>query len=730
MKIFRNILIFSALTFNYTLIAQENDQNIEEVVTVSSKLPIPIDEVVGTVDVISLDDIESRMVSDLSQLLENTIGISVPMDISSGRSRNSDVTIRGVGNNRVNIFIDGFRTGDAYQSGGYGKDLVDTELIQRVEILKGPSSALYGSDGLAGTVSYTTKDASDLVDESNKYLSLTLANQEVNSQEKVTVLGAAVFNNFETLIQLSTREMNEMEIHDDASETLNPMDGEQDSILAKFKILFQNGSSLKLTFDKQESDSDYNLLTDLGMGFSASNMQLENVSSSIGMDEMSRDRYSLTYNFDGSGLFDTGTIRMFTQATDQRTVTAKDLAIVTYGRFGPSITPTSELSDYDFNQEVSGFSLEMIKVIGNHNIVYGVESETADYSRNNDKTQVNLMTGVANKTLANTVYPHKRFPDSEVTREAFFINDRIYLNDKTTVVLGARYDSYDQEAQTDALHARNNVFGHEVKPRSDSEVSLKVGLIRDIADDMSLFMQYAEGYRNPNFDEAYNTYTNLAQMYTIIPNPDITAETSEGFELGLRGTVAQTSWSLVYYENDYEDFIAYEYLFPPIQGVLQVQYQNLGSVKTDGIEFESKTIFNNNLSASIGMVFADGEEDGGELGTLSPDNAKVSLSYVSDNNKFKWNVITTLVEPSSSALDPISQRGGPPLPAQTTSGRVTFDTYLSYDLTSKLNLKLGVRNLSDVKYWDFPTVSGQAEGTADEYLMPGRNSSFSIRYSF
>ena len=729
MKIFRNILIFSALIFNYTLIAQENDQNIEEVVTVSSKLPIPIDEVVGTVDVISLDDIESRMATDLSQLLENTIGISVPMDISSGRSRNSDVTIRGVGNNRVNIFIDGFRTGDAYQSGGYGKDLVDTELIQRVEILKGPSSALYGSDGLAGTVSYTTKDASDLVDESNKYLSLKLASQEVNSQEKVTVLGAAVFNNFETLVQLSTREMNEMEIHDDASETLNPMDGEQDSILAKFKILFQNGSSLNFTFDKQESDSNYNLMTDLGMGFSATNMQLENVSSSIGMDEMSRDRYSLTYNFDGKSLFDTGTIRMFTQATDQSTVTNKDLAIVTYGMFGPSFTPTLELSDFDFNQEVSGFSMEMIKVIGNHNIVYGIESETADYSRNNDKTQVNLITGVANKTLANTLYPHKRFPDSEVTREAFFINDRIYLNDKTTVVLGARYDSYDQEAQTDALHARNNVFGHEVKPRSDSEVSLKVGMIRDIANDMSLFMQYAEGYRNPNFDEAYNTYTNLAQMYTIIPNPDITAETSEGFELGLRGNVAQTSWSIVYYKNDYEDFIAYEYLFPPIRGVLQVQYQNLGSVKTDGFEFESKTIFNNNLSASLGVSLPNGEEDGGQLSTLSPDTAKIALTFNTDNNKFRWNTITSIVK-SSPELEPISQRGGPPLPAQTTSGRVTFDTYFSYDITLKLNMKLGIRNITDVKYWDLPTVSGQADGTADEYLMPGRNASFSLRYNF
>ena len=731
MKILRNILIICTLVFNYTLIiAQENDQTVEEVVTVSSKLPIPIDEVVGTVDVITLDEIETRMVSDLSQLLENTVGVNVPMDISSGRSRNSDVTIRGVGNNRVNIFIDGFRTGDAYQSGGYGKDLVDTELIKRVEILKGPSSALYGSDGLAGTVAYTTKDASDLVDDSKKYLSVSLASQAVNSQEKATVLGAAVFNNLETLIQISNREMNEMEVHDDASETLNPMESEQDSILAKFKISLSNNSSLNFTLDTQETDSEYNLLTDLGMGFSASNMQMENVSSSVGMDNMSRDRYSLTYNFSKSNkLFDSGVVRFFSQTTDQRTMTSKNKAIVTFGARGPSFAPTSEQSDYDFNQEVSGYSIDMTKVIGNHNIVYGLESETAEYSRNNDKTEVNLVTGAINKTLANTLYPHKRFPDSEVTREAFFINDRIYLNDKTTLVLGARYDSYDQKATSDELHARNNIFGHEVKPRSDSEVSLKVGMIRDIAEDMSLFLQYAEGYRNPNFDEAYNTYTNLAQMYTIIPNPDITAETSEGLEVGLRGSLTNTSWSIVYYKNDYEDFIAYEYLFPPIRGVLQVQYQNLGSVKTDGIEFESKTIFNDNLSASIGVSLADGEEDGGQLSTLSPDSIKIGLTYNSDNNKFRWNTITSLVE-SSPVLEPIAQRGGPPLPAQTTSGRVTFDSYISYDITSKLNMKLGIRNLTDVKYWDFQTVSGQAEGTADEYLMPGRNASFSLRYSF
>ena len=733
MKYIKTMMILGVFLTFPMVNSQDNTEEVEEIVTVSSKQPVPIDKVVGSVALISQDEIETRMVSDVSQLLENTIGVTVPKRVTSGRLRNSDVVVRGVGNNRVNIFIDGFRTGDAYQSGGYGKDLVDTELLKRVEILKGPSSSLYGSDGLAGTIAYTTKDASDFVDDSNRYLSLTLSNQNVNSQQKVTVLGAFVLNNIETLVQLSGKNMNQMKVHDDATETLNPMSGEQDSVLAKLKISLDNGSSITMTFDNQESDSDYNLLTDLGSGFSAANMQVENVSSSVGLDTSNRERVSLTYDFTGNNNFyDSGVIRLFSQSTDQRTRTSKNKAIMVMPAFGPpipSFVPTAESSDYDFNQEVSGFSAEMIKVVGRHNIVYGFESETADYSRNNDKTEVNLLTGAINKTLANTLYPHKRFPDSEVTREAIFINDRVYLNDKTTIVLGARYDSYDQDAKSDALHARNNIFGHEVKPRSDSEVSLKVGLIRDIGEDMSVFLQYAEGYRNPNFDEAYNTYTNLAQMYTIIPNPNITAETSEGFEVGLRGSLNTTSWSLAYYKNDYKDFIAYEYLFPPVQGVLQVQYQNLGSVETDGIEFESKTMFSDNLSASFGVSLNDGKEDDGYLESMSPDHAKIGLSWVSDTGKFRWNTISTLMESSRSNLAPVCGRSGQCSPAQQTPGRVTLDTYLSFDLSQRFNLKLGIRNLTDVKYWDYPTIAGQAAGTADEFLMPGRNMSLSLKFS-
>ena len=79
--------------------------------------------------------------------------------------------------------IDGIRVAEAYR--GYGRDVVDVELLKRVEILKGPSSALYGSDGLAGAISYITKDASDLADFGESYCSVNTSYDEDNEHTKV-----------------------------------------------------------------------------------------------------------------------------------------------------------------------------------------------------------------------------------------------------------------------------------------------------------------------------------------------------------------------------------------------------------------------------------------------------------------------------------------------------------------------------------------------------------------
>ena len=717
--------------FGITLISQENGAEIEEVVTVSSKVEVPAKDVVGSVSLITQLDLEERVVNDLQEVFENTIGVSIPRSIRSGRTRNDGVTIRGIGDKRVNILIDGIRVGDAYQDGGFGKDIVDPILLKRVEVLKGPSSALYGSDGLAGTVSYITKDPSDFASPGDPFISVAIGSASVNKLAKTSLLGAMILGDLEALVQVTSREVNELQIHDESLSKMNPMDGDALSLLAKLKLNMANGSNLTLTIDNQETDSKYELLNEIGTSFFP---QIEEVSESIGDDNSTRERITLSYNFDVNNfLFDSGEIRIFNQTTDQNQVTDKTKALIAYGPFGPSFTPTLESKDYGFNQDISGFAIDLVKQfnIGSsiHDLVYGFESEEASYSRPKDRFETNLITGEVNRVFFGPeVFPNKAFPDSEVVREAIFISNRITLSPKTQFVLGLRHDNYEQEAKEDALSAAGNPANHPVLPREDNETSIKLGVIQDLTDSVSFFTQFAEGYRNPDFTDAYNTYTNYAFGYTIIPNPDLKPEYSSGIELGLRGTKENVKWSLVLHRNSYQDFIASNlFSSPPINGILQVRYQNLDSVKTKGVEFEIRRDLTDSLSSFAGFAINKSENLTNEA--ITPDQLKYGLSHISLNGDIRTNYVMTYVA-DSPRLPGIADRSGNITPALFVPRRITHDIFVNFDISEELDLRFGVRNITDEKYWDWVSVAGLAEGSAQQYLNPGTNISFDLRYTF
>ena len=733
-----NILLSKKITANIFLtilcisaISQENNTDIEEVVTVSSKIEVPAEDVVGSVSLITQSDLEERVVNDLQEVFENTIGVTVPRSIRSGRTRNDGVTIRGIGDKRVNILIDGIRVGDAYQSGGFGKDVVDPILLKRVEVLKGPSSALYGSDGLAGTVSYTTKDPSDLASSSNPYFSIAMGSASANRLSKISALTAFVWDGMEALVQVTSREVNELQIHNGSTNPLNPMDGDSVSVLTKIKINMSNGSDLTLTVDNQETDEKYNLLNELGTSYFP---QAEQVTASIGDDNTTRERFTLSYGFEASNVFfDSGEIRMFSQTTDQKQVTDKTKALIAFGQFGPSFTPTLEHKDYGFNQDLEGFAVDLYKqfMIGSttHDLVYGFESEEASFSRPKDRYETNLITGEINRVFFGPeIFPNKAFPDSEVVREAFYFSDRITLTPKTTFVLGLRNDNFEQKAIEDALSAAGNPANHPVLPREDSETSLKFGVIQDLTDTVSLFTQFAQGYRNPDFTDAYNTYTNYAFGYTIIPNPDLKAEYSSGLELGLRVIKDDVKWSLVFHRNSYDDFIDSNlFSSPPINGVLQVRYQNLDSVKTKGIEFEIKRDITESLTSLAGLAINRSENLTNE--SMTPDQFKYGLSHTSASGDIRTNYIMTYTA-DSPRLPGIADRSGNITPALYVPSGFTHDIFLSLSLGENFDLKVGIRNITNEKYWDWTSVAGLPEGGAQQYLNPGTNTSLDLRYNF
>jgi hemoglobin/transferrin/lactoferrin receptor protein len=123
------------------------------------------------------------MAADIKDLIRFEPGVSVhraparfgAASGTTGRDGNAGFNIRGLEGNRVLVQVDGVRVPDGFefgaQSAGRG-DYVDLGLVKSVEILRGPPSALYGSDGLAGAVSFITSDPDDFLKNGRKVAGL------------------------------------------------------------------------------------------------------------------------------------------------------------------------------------------------------------------------------------------------------------------------------------------------------------------------------------------------------------------------------------------------------------------------------------------------------------------------------------------------------------------------------------------------------------------------------
>ncbi len=138
------------------------------VTVVATRTATPVDQVPATVSVITDEEIERQLFTDIKDLVKYEPGVSVVSQPARfGRAGNEGFTIRGLGGDRVLIVVDGVRTPDGFvfgaQSVGRG-GYSDLDLMKSVEILRGPASALYGSDGVAGAVAFTTKDPEDFLE--------------------------------------------------------------------------------------------------------------------------------------------------------------------------------------------------------------------------------------------------------------------------------------------------------------------------------------------------------------------------------------------------------------------------------------------------------------------------------------------------------------------------------------------------------------------------------------
>ena len=112
------------------------------------------DVVLSDVTVITREEIESGTGRTLAELISRVAGVQ--MTGNGGLGKNSSIFIRGTGSTHVLLLVDGVRVGSA-TAGQANFDNIPLESIERIEVLKGPASALYGSDAVGGVIQIFTR---------------------------------------------------------------------------------------------------------------------------------------------------------------------------------------------------------------------------------------------------------------------------------------------------------------------------------------------------------------------------------------------------------------------------------------------------------------------------------------------------------------------------------------------------------------------------------------------
>ena len=129
-------------------------QALPDVVVSASRVPVPANEIGSAVTVITAEDIERRQARFVSDVLRDAPGLAV--NRSGGVGTSTQIRIRGAEANQTLVLIDGIEVSDPAFSEFDFANLLAAD-VERIEIIRGAQSALWGSDAIGGVINITTK---------------------------------------------------------------------------------------------------------------------------------------------------------------------------------------------------------------------------------------------------------------------------------------------------------------------------------------------------------------------------------------------------------------------------------------------------------------------------------------------------------------------------------------------------------------------------------------------
>lgn len=700
----------------------------DEISVTATRSETAVSQTPSSISVISADTIEEQQPKDIKDLLRYEPGVSVrrgpyrPTSAATagGRGGNEGINIRGLEGNRILLMEDGIRLPSSFNFGpleaGRG-DYVEMDMYKRVEILRGPASAMYGSDGLTGAVNFITKDPADFLKIFNKptYFSIKPTYDSTDGSTSTTAVAAFGGDRFEGLLIASKRDGHEVDtkgtrnINGSNRDTANPQNVHGNALLGKlvFKASAQDTFTAAISHQEQKTDSDVlSAVTKSTLALRAN-------------DKLERNRYSIDYNFKDSGN------RYFQNAHAQLYFQEAKTNQFSYEQRFPAVDRTrantyQERTVGGSAQAESSFATGSLQ----HKLVYGFDLSTAHIEGLRDGT----IPGVGESP-----FPSKAFPTTDYTLFGAFLQDefRLSQNSPLTITPGLRFDGY-------RLTPQKNDPSYTGKPTDSSgnAVSPRLALMYEISPALLPYVQYARGFRTPTPDQVNNSFGNPIYGYATIGNPDLKPETSNTFELGLRGKLSGGEnvlrYSMAAFTGRYSNFISQEVVSGsgrPFVDPLIYQYVNRAKARISGAEARIDWQLANGIGVKAGMAYTRGHTEGADgsstpLDTVNPFMAVLGLRYEPSE---VWYGQADVIYQSAKRRSDMSKQTDFAPPAA-----FVMDLLGGYNISKNVALYAGIHNLFNRLYWNWSDVRGLADSSTvkDAYTAPGRSFNVGLKFQY
>ena len=537
-------------------------------------------EVATPVTVVPDETIRQKAPQNAADLLREAPGV----DVAGVGPNQMRPVIRAQRGLRVLFLENGLRLNNARRQTDFGEitGLVDVDSVEKMEVVRGPASVLYGSDAIGGVLNLVSREPGH-GDPFHAFLDLSYAG--AGNRRRASANASGSFHAFTYQFGMSKREADDYEAPSGSfgditlDHDTRVLDTGLDDTNAWASLGWEvnDRNMLRLRMNRYEAGQT-------GFGYIPGDQYgiTEDVKIRILYPEQQFDRYTLSYsgNSDRNPAADSTNVQVYYQRNKRSLNNDIDINI---GPIAPGF-PDSFVLAKTFNRTLlstTGFRADAVKLFlrGTHTITYGVEAyRDRSFNTDSSRTETHIrFAGPPFEVVQVGTSNRANAPNATNTSSGVFVQDEMTVIPRLRVTAGLRYHQVATRATgTPAWNIEGLDF-------NDANTVGAVTATYQLSNELNALVSYGTAFRAPNIIERlFNGATPEGNGFQIL-NPALTSETSANWDLGLKYRRADAFMELVGFRNTVKSGIVQDFLSPAEIAALPADLQL--AIRTSGARF-------------------------------------------------------------------------------------------------------------------------------------------------